>query len=342
MLPIETKELELFRFFEMTPDLVCIAGKDGFLKQVNQAVTDTLGYTKEELYSYPIQHFIHPDDKEMTQRKRVNLFQGETLLDFENRYLTKEGATVWLHWTSVYVPYKQVVFAIAKDITSRKQKEEEIAQNFSMYKTLASHFKSKLEKDKRNLATELHEELAQLASVAKMDISWLNENKDANKEQAQKKFDHALEVLDVLINSIRKISYSISPTMLDDVGLNETLNWICEEFTIINGIPCVFESSFDDSILSHDIQLDLFRICQEALTNVMQHANAKNVKVHIQSIDEAVCLSVTDDGKGFNLDETRESPGLNNIRSRAASANGQLTLLSEPGKGTSIIVRIAQ
>lgn len=342
MPPIQTEELELFRFFEMTPDLVCIAGKDGYLKQVNQAVIDKLGYTKEELFSHPIHHFIHPADKELTQRKRANLLEGETLIDFENRYVSKKGDIIWLQWTSIYVPYKQVVFAIAKDITSRKQKEQEIEQDFTMYKTLAGHFKSKLEKDKRNLATELHEELAQLASIVKMDISWLNQNIVIKEEQAQTKFDHALDMLDVLIKSIRRISYSISPTMLDDVGLNETLNWICEEFTIVNNISCLFESSYDDSKLSHDIQLDLFRICQEALTNVMQHAQATHVNVSIESMDNMVCLSITDDGKGFHIDEISESPGLNNIRSRAASANGQLTISSEPGKGTSIIVKIAQ
>ena len=77
--------LEMFQFFEMTPDLVCIAGKDGYFKKVNQAVIDKLGYTSEELFSQPIASFIHPLDRDITARKRTELLEGKALINFENR-----------------------------------------------------------------------------------------------------------------------------------------------------------------------------------------------------------------------------------------------------------------
>lgn len=94
--------IDLLRFFDHTPDLVCIAGKDGYFKNFNQAVLDTLGYTRQELLAKPISHFIHPDDVALTAHKRKELLRGEVLLDFENRYLSKTGRVVWLHWTSVF------------------------------------------------------------------------------------------------------------------------------------------------------------------------------------------------------------------------------------------------
>src|SRR3989440_6281543 len=158
-------EFEMFTFFEMTPDLVCIAGKDGYFRKVNPAVINKLGYTQEELFSKPISSFIHSEDKDVTQRKRAKLLLGKTLMNFENRYVTKTGEIVWLAWTSIYFPDKEIVFAIAKDISERKQIERDIEEKYKKFKSLASHFKSSLEENQKYLASELHDELAQLAGV---------------------------------------------------------------------------------------------------------------------------------------------------------------------------------
>ncbi|MHA4896216.1 helix-turn-helix domain-containing protein [Pedobacter sp. PWIIR3] len=115
---------DLEYFFQITPDLVCIAGFDGYFKKINPAVSKTLGYSDAELFAVPIASFIHPDDHATTASKRTALINGEALLNFENRYLTKDGNTVWLCWTSVPVMHDEVVFAIAKDISYKKQLEE--------------------------------------------------------------------------------------------------------------------------------------------------------------------------------------------------------------------------
>ena len=126
MLPLKTTEFEMFALFELTPDLVCIAGKDGFLKKVNPAVMQKLGYTAEEIYTRPIASFIHPEDRDMTGQVRAKLLNGEALLNFQNRYIRKNGTIIWLEWTSIYIPDKEIVFALAKDITERKLLENEV------------------------------------------------------------------------------------------------------------------------------------------------------------------------------------------------------------------------
>lgn len=112
-------------FFEMTPDLVCIAGFDGFFKKVNPAVKEVLGYSYEELYSKPIHHFIYKEDKQTTATVREALLKAVPLFNFENRYVTKSGEIVWLSWTSQPVDQEKVVFAIAKNITQKKELEAE-------------------------------------------------------------------------------------------------------------------------------------------------------------------------------------------------------------------------
>lgn len=115
---------DLEYFFAITPDLLLIAGFDGFFKKINPAVSKTLGYTDEELFSMPILSLVHPSDQEITGHKNVSLSEGQSLLNFENRYVTKEGTIVWLSWTSVPIMRDSLVFAIAKNITYRKQLEE--------------------------------------------------------------------------------------------------------------------------------------------------------------------------------------------------------------------------
>jgi PAS domain S-box-containing protein len=329
-----------FGFFEMAPDLVCVASREGLFKKVNPAVIHKLGYTQEELFSKPISSFIHPDDREVTRKRRTRLLKGEALLNFENRYLTKNGNIIWLEWTSIYLPDKEVVFAIAKDVTERKQIEREVLEKYEKFKNLATHFKSTIEEDRKYLATELHEQLAQLASVIKMDVDWIKANSQDLPATSKSRIEHALVVSELLITTIQRIAFSISPGMLDDIGLNATLEWHCREFSILNRIPCRLEISYDESDLPKELKIDLFRICQEALTNVMNHANARNVNINVTGVPDQITLTITDDGKGFDVWQQGQIPSLTRIMERAASINGKLIVNSELGKGTKVCVII--
>ncbi len=333
---------DMFPFFEMTPDLVCIANKAGYFKKVNPAVLEKLGYTEEELFATPIASFIHPEDKALTASTRAELLNGKALINFQNRYRTKSGNFIWLQWTSIYFAEKEVVFAIAKEVTEKKIIEKEVEEKYKKFKSLATHFKEHLEKDKKYIAIELHEELAQLASVAKLDIAWVNDNETGLTAAAKSRLEHALAVTNVLVNTMRKISFSISPNMLDDLGLHDTIEWLCKDFSILNGINCVFENNYDEAHLSKETKLDFFRICQEALSNVLTHAQASNVKISIDGVDDEVRLCIADDGKGFEINEQKYKWGLTTIRERVASINGRLSIESEIGKGTTICVMVRQ
>ena len=335
MAELKNAELEIFSLFEMTPDLVCIASKNGFFKKINPAVINKLEYTKEELYSRPIFSFMHPDDREITAREREKLLKGKAMLNFQNRYITRGGEIVWLEWTSIYLPDKELVLAIAKDVTKSKLAEKEIEEKYNKFKSLATHFKASMESSRKFLAAELHEELAQLAVVVKMDIDFIKNSGSSFSEQIDKRLEHAIAASNVLINAIRRISFSISPGMINDVGLNATLQWQCKEFSILNGIPCSFKAAYNEEHLSQEIKMDFFRVCQEALINIMEHAEAKNVSISIEEIGNDICLSIVDDGKGFDADrEGYKGIGLTNMKKRAELIGAGFSLTSETGKGT--------
>jgi PAS domain S-box-containing protein len=325
--------------FDKTPDLVCIVDQGGWFKKVNPAVVKTLGYSGKELFAHPVSALIHPDDREMTAKRRTDLLNNKPLLNFQNRYVSKKGDIVWLEWTSVYIPEKEVVFAIAKDITSRKMVEIEIEENYKKYKDLAEHFKQHVEKDRENFAVELHEEVAQMATVVRMHFESVSCLYTGNDKDMLKAIENGLTTSELLINKIRRLSYSMNPARIEELGLDTVLRSLCHEFSTLTKITCSYESMFDEKQLDQEIKLDLLRICQEALLNVMHHAQATRVKIKLESKKNKIELSVIDNGKGFSH-QNKQSFGLRKMQGRADSINGKLQIKSAKSKGTTVHVSV--
>lgn len=333
------KSYPMLDLFERTLDLVCIVDKEGWLKKINPAVEKALGYSGKELYARPVATLIHPDDREMTAKRRSDLLMGKPLLNFQNRYISKGGAIVWLEWTSVYITEEELVFAIAKDITARKTVEIEIEDNYKKYKELVTHFKHHVEKDRASFAVELHEELAQLATVIRMHFESAEHFYKGADIGVTRAIKQGLTTSELLINKMRKLSYSMNPTRIEELGLDTMLGSLCADFALQTKIPCVYKSSFMEDDLDYETKLDLFRICQEALLNVMQHAQATEVIIKLEETASKIELSVTDNGKGF-VHKSSQSFGLKNMRGRALSINGDFRIESRKSKGTQVRVRV--
>lgn len=330
--------IDLADFFELTPDLVWLAGRDGYLKKVNRVVVEKLGYSLEELYSRPVTHFMHPDDVEITVANRNKLFAGEVMHNFCNRYITKDGNILWMEWTSVYITDKDIVFAIAKDITARKKIEREVADNYKKFRGLASHFKSRIEKDRKDFAYELHEELAQLVSVINMDVGWLNLNVDDLPMKVKERIEHTSEVCKLLIKTIQRLSFSISPKMLDDFGLHNTMEWLCKEFSILNGISCDFNTNCDEEKISTEVKIDIFRICQDALTDVLNSSEAGNIMIYLKWVNNQIELNIVDSANGFKPEGEKQRAGMVSIRERATSINGSVIMHEHMDGGSGICI----
>ena len=116
--------------------------------------------------------------------------------------------------------------------------------------------------------------------------------------------------------------------------------WLSNEFSILNSISCDYEGNADTECISHEIKLDLFRISQEALANILYYAEATLVRIRINMQNDCICLSIYDNGPGFQMQARGESAAMREIRERVASIDGQLTIRSEPGEGTTISVCI--
>lgn len=339
--PMTTADTSLLlAVFERTPDMICIVDKEGWFRQVNQAVLHTLGYSREELLARPVAALIHPDDLERTRLKRNDLLNNDPLINFQNRYISKDGSVVWLQWTSVYIPEKEIVFAIAKNITAQKKAELEIEENFKKYKALTAHFKHLVEEDRQYVSTALHEELGQLATVLKLHFEWLSTLPLLFDNNSQALIEQGMTAAQILIDKIRKLSYAISPAQIDDLGLDTAMRSLCDEFVRMAGLPCKYVSSFEEDKLTREIKLDLFRICQEALTNILQYGQSTQVSVHLVQRKTRIELVIRDNGGGVKH-ESKQSFGLKNMRRRAHSINGEFDVKTKRSEGTTVSIRVA-
>ncbi|MGD9346738.1 MAG: PAS domain S-box protein, partial [Candidatus Aminicenantes bacterium] len=147
------------RILNLSPDLICIAGLDGYFKYVNPAWENILGYPKEELCSKPFFDFIHPDDHAKNEAEVEKLASGHQTLDFENRYLHKDGSIRHILWVATPLPEEKLLYCIGRDITERKQAEEKFLQYQKRLKALALQLTLTEEKERRHIAADLHDHI---------------------------------------------------------------------------------------------------------------------------------------------------------------------------------------
>lgn len=331
---------ELLNFFENTPDLVFLLNKEEQIVKNNPAVSATLSFSNEELQQLNISYLQHPEDLENNTQNCARRDPTRTFQNCQSRFISKNGDVIWLDWTSIYFPENELILILARNITTIKLAEIHTEQQYQKYKGLAEHFKSSIEKDRKYLAYELHEELAQLAAGIKIELETIPFHVNNLPIEATQKINTAASNTNLLIKTLQRLSFSISPSMLGDIGLEATLKWLCKEFQILTGQQCEFESSFIEDHLSLELKTDFFRICQEALDNIMHHAQATQTMISVSEENKTVTLLIQDNGNGFNHLVQHNGDGITNMYKLVTSIGGQIDITSSEANGTKVCVRI--
>ena len=175
-----------------------------------------------------------------------------------------------------------------------------------------------------------------------MDVSWINKKVISDDEKVNQKLKNVLNLIDVTVQTVRKLASELRPSMLDDLGLTAAIEWQCEEFRKHSGIDISFVATNEEIDIPGNTSIGLFRILQESLTNIARHAGAKTVAVGLQINTDRVVLAITDDGKGFELSDigNKKTLGLLGMKERAMMMEGKYEIKSKPGKGTTVMVSI--
>ncbi len=227
---------------------------------------------------------------------------------------------------------------ILRDITVRKQSEDELKRSQSVLRELSARVLEAREEEKTRIARELHDELGQLLTALKMDLSWLRERLPAGDAEIAAKTGQMHEMLEQTVSSTRRIAADLRPLMLDDLGLADAAGWLADDFSKRSGILCEIKLSGDGAFagLDGNVATAIYRALQESLTNIARHAGAKNAWVVLGLENGILHLEVEDDGRGISdadLSKVR-SLGLKGMRERMSYLGGSLEVARAPRGGT--------
>ena len=200
------------------------------------------------------------------------------------------------------------------------------------------------EEEKARIAREIHDELGGTLTALKMDSHWLSRKLPANEETAEliKRIASMSQSIDNAVSATRRIISDMRPTILDDLGLLAAIEWQAAEFHRHSGIECRVNCIEDEANLDKQYSIALFRILQEALTNVSRHAKASRVEIEFLHSEKEAILSVSDNGRGMtgNNIATSKSYGILGMTERVEQLGGKIIFSSPPGGGFSVTVTL--
>jgi len=174
-----------------------------------------------------------------------------------------------------------------------------------------------------------------------MDVAWLKKAAAPEQEAFHKKLNEMSALLDISIQSVRKIASNLRPSILDDFGLEAALQWQSNEFEKRFSIPVKLETNGNEPGIPPDTATGLFRLFQESLTNVARHANASQVNASLNIDGDKIMMKIADNGKGFDISQTRnKSLGLLGMKERTLMLKGKLDITSKPGEGTLVTITV--
>ncbi|HEY4393391.1 MAG TPA: PAS domain-containing sensor histidine kinase, partial [Polyangia bacterium] len=209
-------------------------------------------------------------------------------------------------------------------------------------RALARRLSEIREEERRTIARELHDQVGQALTALKLDLAGVRSQMAAGAGDGVARLATMDALLDETLETTRRISAMLRPAILDDLGLVAAIRWQAAEFTQRTGVPCETRVPEGEAALPPAVALALFRILQEALTNVARHAEAHQVVVELLREQEAAALVISDDGRGLAAAEAggSQSLGLMGMRERAAALGGEIEISGAPGRGTIVRARI--
>jgi signal transduction histidine kinase len=233
------------------------------------------------------------------------------------------------------------------DITQRKYAEEQLKKSHEQLRDFAQHIEVAREDERTWIAREIHDELGQILTGLKMDVSWLDKKlafafSGDSAHQLLQRTRSMKELIDATILTVRKISTKLRPGILNDLGLLAAIEWQTQDFQTRTGIRCKLVSSIDGIEFNKRHSSAVFRIFQELLTNIARHANAKKVFIGLKEENRHLILRVRDNGRGITEKETEDvmSLGIMGMRERALLLGGRFKIKGFPERGTTATVKI--
>jgi PAS domain S-box-containing protein len=339
------REAYLRSMLDNLPYLAWLKNPEGEFQVVNQPFakaagkerpSDLVGLDDFDVWPHDLAKRYVADDQEVMQTRQQKLVEEQ---------ISDRGTLRWVETfkSPVYDAAGKVLgtTGLAHDITLRRQLQDEQQRSREQLRALAAHVESVREQERVRIAREIHDELGQSLTCMGMDLAFLDRQIDPGNKDAAARVAALVELVKDTIRCVRRISSELRPSILDDLGLGAAIEWLAHDFETRTQIPCVVEVP-EDLSLPFELATPLFRVCQEALTNVTRHASATRVSIRLSCSTSHIALTIQDNGRGITEEEIKRygSLGLLGMKERIGILGGTLDVEGKPGQGTALAIQI--
>jgi signal transduction histidine kinase len=350
--------------YEHAPVMMCVVDPDRRMLRVNRALAEFVGRPEEEIIdgrACGVLGCVRALDDPLGCGFGPHCTSCHLRLALEETHRTGTGRRGIEHRTTIVGPQaprdvvlmgstasipgpQPLLLLCLEDVTERVRDLERLHASHQELRTLAGQLQTVREAERTRVAREIHDDLAQQLTRIKLDLAWLagRVSKRSSNGALPARVADMGQVVDASIRTVQRIASELRPPVLDSLGLCAAVDWHVGDFQRRSGIACRLSLPVDEPPLSRDAATALYRIVQESLTNVLRHAEATRVDIALDVTGPDVRLRVRDNGRGAppGALASPRSIGLVGMRERALLLGGHFEVLSEPGQGTAIEVRL--
>lgn len=334
------QRLRLMSFaLDQVREAAYLVDRRGAFFYVNQEACRAHGYSAEALQQLKVTD-IDPDmtPEGITATWHQLWANPQGSMTFEARHRRRDGAVfpVEIHATPIRFENRDLALALARDISERKEAEQRLLDSYAQLQELISRRDSDREEERKRIAHEFHDELGQCLTALRIGIGTLRYRQGHDGAWLDERLTALTSQVDDIIRVVRSVIVSLRPPVLD-MGMGPALEWLSAQFQKTTGLPCVIQGLPNLDRLPESMAIVLYRIVQEALTNVARHAQAREVRITVRQDGTGCQLDICDDGVGFHAWATEaKSLGLLGMHERAQQLGGRVVVDAAPGQGTRI------
>lgn len=326
------------KLFQATPMGIALSTLDGGrILEVNDGFVELLGYRRDELVGRrAVELDVWDDEEERRRLVRAIRDEGEARgLDVRLRREDGRVIEAEMFGEAIEIGDRRCVISVTRDVTDQRQSQRELARSRDKLQQYADHLTSARERERKQLARAIHDELGQLLTAVRLKVARLAKMSGKGRELPPEEFEEITSLIDRGVEEVRNISTSLRPSALDQFGLMDAIRWQAERAAERFDLDVAVQSDQQDLQLRGEREIHVFRVIQEALTNVGRHAEADTVAIELEREEGRFVVRVIDDGAGIGAQrpEAADSYGLLGMEERAHVLGGEFSLRDRPGGG---------
>ncbi len=333
----------LQKIFDHIPVMINFIGREGSIKLVNREWERVLGWTLEEIRDQRLDIVTecYPNPHDRQEALDFVSHSNGKWKEFKTR--VRDGRLLDTIWAVVHLSDGTSI-GFGRDITQQKQWEDRLRAGAEQLRALSASIQAAREEERTRVSRSIHDELGSAFTSLKWDLQSLDKAlakpvDPVAAEALRARIATMMKLADSTINTVRRIAWELRPSVLDDLGLVEAIEWQAKQFEARTGIACQWSGFIDNLVFDQEQATAIFRIFQEALTNILRHAGATRVDITMSQEPGGFVLTISDNGRGITGIE-KSGLGILGMQERVRLVNGTIEIHSVEGSGTTVSVRV--